>query len=446
MGRDQLAKERVQSARRDARLPAREGGLDTRDQLLHVPAGARRDVDPGRPRDLGQLGLDLALQVVAALLVERVPLVEGEDDRAARLDGHGDDALVLHRDVLGGVDQDDRDLRLLDGGGGTQRGVVVGALLEVDALADARRVDELPGDTAEFDQFVDRVAGGAGDLVDDDALLAGHLVQQRGLADVRAADQRDPAGAADRGAEGLLGRLRQRLQDGVQHVAGAAPVQRGDGVRLTEPERPQVGGVGLTAETVHLVGGQHDGLAGLAQQSYDGLVGVGGADLGVDDEDDRVGGLDRVLGLRGHGGVDPEDVLLPAAGVDDLEPAPGPLGLVGHTVTRDAGLVLHDGLAAADDAVDESRLADVRPAHDGEDGQRPVSRLVDGALDVLDVEALHGGELHELRVLGVAERPVVVLRAGAVGLDLVVHEVGTSFIVVIGGAPGFRVIHYSSVS
>jgi len=43
---------------------------------------------------------------------------------------------------LGGVDQDDRDLGLLHGGRGAQRGVVVGALLEVDALADARRVDD----------------------------------------------------------------------------------------------------------------------------------------------------------------------------------------------------------------------------------------------------------------------------------------------------------------
>ncbi|MCZ1005175.1 hypothetical protein O1M63_57060 [Streptomyces mirabilis] len=78
-----------------------------------------------------------------------------------------------------------------------------------------------------------------------------------------------------------------------------------------------------------------------------------------------------------------------------------------------------------------------------------MARLVDRALDVLDVEALFRGELHELRVLGIAKRPVLVLgRAGrAVGLDVVVHEVRTSsFIVVIGGPPAYRVIHYSSVA
>ncbi len=446
VGRDQLAEEGVQPARRDPGLPARQGGLDRGDQLLHVPAGAGRDVDPRRPRHLAQLGLDLPLQVVAALLVEGVPLVEGQDDRAARLDGHGDDPLVLDRDRLGGVDEDDGHLRLLDGGGGAQRGVVVGALLEVDALADTRGVDELPGDPAQLDQLVDRVAGGAGQLVDDDALLAGHLVEQRGLADVGAADQGDAARAADGGAEGLCRGLGERLQHLVQHVAGAAAVQRGDGVRLPQTQRPQVGGVGLAARAVDLVGAQHDRLAGLAQQPYDGLVGVGGADLGVHDEHHRVGGLDGVLGLRGHGRVDAEDVLLPAAGVDDLEAAARPLGLVGDAVTGDTGLVLDDGLAAADDPVHQGRLADIGAADDGEDGQRAVPGLLDRALDLLDVEALFGGQLHELRVLGVAERPVVVLLARALGVDVVVHEVRTSFIVVIGGNPCSRVIHYSSVT
>ncbi len=50
---------------------------------------------------------------------------------------------------------------------------------------------------------------------------------------------------------------------------------------------------------------------------------------------------------------------------------------------------------------------------------------LDRALDVLDVEALFRGELHELRVLGIAKRPVLVL-GRAVGLDVVVHEVRTS--------------------
>ncbi len=76
-----------------------------------------------------------------------------------------------------------------------------------------------------------------------------------------------------------------------------------------------------------------------------------------------------------------------------------------------------------------------------------MARRLDGTLDVLEVEALLRGELHELRELGIAQRPVIVLvrsvvRVRAAGLDVVVHEVRTSsFIVVIGGARGAE-IHY----
>ena len=49
---DQLAEEGVQPARRDTGLPARQGRLDRRDQLLHVASGAGRHVHPRRPGDL----------------------------------------------------------------------------------------------------------------------------------------------------------------------------------------------------------------------------------------------------------------------------------------------------------------------------------------------------------------------------------------------------------
>ena len=78
------------------------------------------------------------------------------------------------------------------------------------------------------------------------------------------ADDRDPARPADL-VEGLRRRLRQRSQYGVQQVARATPVQRRDGHRLAQPEVPQPVGLGLGALVVDLVGGQHDGLARLAQ-------------------------------------------------------------------------------------------------------------------------------------------------------------------------------------
>ena len=82
---DQPAEERVQRAGRDAGLPALERRVERRHQPVDVPAGAGGDVDPRRPLHPDQLALDLAVEVVAALLVDEVPLVEGDHQRPAGL-------------------------------------------------------------------------------------------------------------------------------------------------------------------------------------------------------------------------------------------------------------------------------------------------------------------------------------------------------------------------
>ena len=226
---------------------------------------------------------------------------------------------------------------------------------------------------AELDQLVDRVDGGAGDVVDDDPLAPGQPVEQRGLADVGLADDRDPARSADLGVA-LGRRLGQRGEDGVEQVAGAAAVQRGDDVRLAEPEVPQRVRLGLGAGVVDLVGGEHDRLLRPAQDLDDGLVGVGDADGRVDDEQHGVGQADRDLGLGGDPLGQAAGVGVPAAGVDDGERAARPVGVVGDPVAGHAGHVLDDRLAAADDPVDQRRLADVGAADDGQDRQRSGGR------------------------------------------------------------------------
>ena len=125
-------------------LPRGERGVQGRHQPLHVPAGARRDVDPRRPRHLDEVPLDLALEVEPALLVEQVPLVVGDDQGPAGLDHHRDDAGVLLGQRLAGVDQHDGDLGPVQGRLGAQGRVVVGAAGLLGAAADARGVDEPP--------------------------------------------------------------------------------------------------------------------------------------------------------------------------------------------------------------------------------------------------------------------------------------------------------------
>lgn len=183
------------------------------------------------------------------------------------------------------------------------------------APADAGGIHETPGLAAELDEFIDRVAGGAGSVVHHHSLGAGKLVQEGGLADVGASDQGDPARAA--GAFDALngGKLRQGVHDVVQQVGDAAAVQRGDGVRLAEAQAPQDCGVGFLDKVVHLVGHKDDRLLAPPEHFHHGLVGGGCAHCRVDDEQHCVSQLHCHFGLLRHPGMDAAGIVFPAAGV-----------------------------------------------------------------------------------------------------------------------------------
>ena len=225
------------------------------------------------------------------------------------------------------------------------------------------------------DDLVDRVDGGAGGIVDDDALLPRQPVEQARLADVGLADDRDPARAL-RCVEVLGRRVGQGVDDRVEHVTAAASVQRRDGERLAEPQVPQAGGFQLGALVVDLVGSQHDGLVGRAQEADDLLVDVGDADRGIDDEQHGVGDLNGNLGLGGDALGEAAGVGVPAAGVDDRERTAVPHRVVGHTVAGHAGHIFDDRLTAADDAVDQGRLADVGAPDHCENGNGVSHRRI----------------------------------------------------------------------
>ena len=149
------------------------------------------------------------------------------------------------------------------------------------------------------------------------------------------------------------GDLRQDLHDGVEDLAAAPAVQGRDREGFAQPQVPQGGGVPLLCRRVDLVGGQDHRLAAAAQHPHHACIGLGDADLGIDDQQDGIGHLHGDLGLGGHSGVEAGHVHLPAAGVNDGEAAPGPLRRVGDPVSGDTGGVLDDGLTAAQDPVDQ---------------------------------------------------------------------------------------------
>ena len=77
----------------------------------------------------------------------------------------------------------------------------------------------------------------------------------------------------------------------------------GHRVGLPHAEVPHRRGLGLTTHVVNLVGCHDDGFARLSQHLDDGLVLVSRTDIGVDDEQHRVGRRDGQLSLLSdHGG------------------------------------------------------------------------------------------------------------------------------------------------
>ncbi len=164
------------------------GGLgQRRHDLIEQVAGA---VAVGG-RDGARLTEAQGVEVPEGLLVGGViELVGYEEDGLAGAAQDARDRLVLLGDARGGVDDEHDDIGLLAGRLGLLADVagegVVGA-----AGLDAARVDEREVDAVPVGLVVAAVARDAAALVDDGFLLLCYAVHQRGLADVRAADDGD---------------------------------------------------------------------------------------------------------------------------------------------------------------------------------------------------------------------------------------------------------------
>ena len=233
---------------------------------------------------------------------------------------------------------------------------------DLRTAADPGRVDQQRLAAVDLDPGVDRVAGGPGDVADDRPLGAEQRVEQRGLADVRTAEDRDPWKLVGFGRAGALAGQRG---DPVEQVPGAEAVGGRHRDGLAEPEPVELGGEMDVGGVVHLVGDDDHRLRGSTEQCRH--LGVAGPQprLGIDDMEDRVGVGDRLTGLMLDG---PRQRVLgrqvDAAGIDQYQRDPVPLGLDLLAVAGHPRLGVRDGLAAAGEPVDQRALARVRVADD----------------------------------------------------------------------------------
>ena len=197
-------------------------------------------------------------------------------------------------------------------------------------------------------------------------LLADQAVDQRRLAGVRAADDGDLDRLRRLVRFGLVLVVGYVLKQRVAEVAEALAVLGGDRDRLAEAEvegLQRARGAGLA---LGFVGDEDDRLAGGAQHGGEMPVERRDAGARVDEEEADVGGPHRRLGLHPHAaGEALRRGLVEAGGVDGGEAEAAEPRVALAPVAGDARQVVDQRQPAADEPVEQRRLADIRPADDG---------------------------------------------------------------------------------
>ena len=278
-----------------------------------------------REREEAELALERPLRALARVLVEAVPLVRGDHERAAALEDVAGKMRVLVGDAVRRIDDEDHDVGTVDRLHRLHHRELLDRLEHAAALAHAGGVDEQVAPAVALERHLDRVARGPGGVEHDHAVLAEQAVHQRRLAHVRPADDRDPRLVA-LGPGRELGLGREIRKHRVHQRGDALAVRRGDRMRLAQPELVELRGRDGRIQPLGLVRDEPDAGARLAQLAGDPAILRRDALARVGEEDDRVGLGERGRGLLRHLAEQslPRHRLEPA-GVDDVVgPRPEP--------------------------------------------------------------------------------------------------------------------------
>src|SRR5699024_6778020 len=203
----------------------------------------RRNIDAGYPRQMRELLINFAIQIVAAILIHQIPFIEGDDERFACFSDHVQHKLVLLRDLMGGIDEHDAYFCGINDAARTQRSVVLVPLGIFNLLAQTRGVDKTPQLLVQLHQGVNWVNGGTRDIVNDRAFLASNLVEQGRLAHIRLAHRSNATWTSGNGSTARL--FRESAQNLRQNVSASSTMQSRNGPRITLAERVERRHIGV---------------------------------------------------------------------------------------------------------------------------------------------------------------------------------------------------------
>ncbi len=348
------------------------GGIDGLEQGLDALPAQRRDRVHARERQEAQLAVELALDAFLFFAVQAVPLVDGHDHGSAGFQHEPGDVRVLLGDFGLRVEHEQHDVAGLDGLQGLDDGELFDRLEHLAALAQPGRVDQRVTAPIALEIDFDGVARRARHVERNHALFAHERIDERGLAYVGTAHDRQLDAVIVLAFFGRFffdGRLGQILERQLDEINDAVAVRRRNGIRLAQAKFMEFGDGGTQAHAFGLVHRQqHALLAGLAQQLRDLVIVRIDARARIHQEHDDVRLGDGLAGLPGH--FQQDAVLghgLEAAGIDGDERNIAHPALAVMAIAGQAGIIGHQRGARSRQAVEKGRFPHIGAADQGND-------------------------------------------------------------------------------
>ncbi len=373
MGLGGVGEPAVELGGRDPRAPGRREAADQAEHTIGTGAGEGREPHDRRVcREAEGAGRLVTYPRRRLFAVDRVPFVEYEAGRAAPLSRLAHDVNVAIRDALLRVCQHQHDFGAFHRPQCEERTHPLSHAIPARPAPQTRGVDEFEDFAVDFDAGVDGVSGRPPFGRHHRPLGTDQAVEERTLADVRSADERDPV--VGRGRRLALP-FRQLFHEGFERLPGAGPVLRRHGPGAFEAQPIELVDAVFVRGAVDLVHEQRDGRPRAAEFARDLFVLREEPRLRIDEKEHRVGLIDRDARLLLHGsfqfsggvGVEP-------GGIDQQHRAVPHLHHTVYPVAGDTRSILDDRPARARVAVEQRRLADVRSADDRNHRQRTTHR------------------------------------------------------------------------
>ena len=274
-----------------------------------------------------------------------------------------DDFLVLLRELVHGVDDEDGYVAVVDGPDGADDAVPFQRFVDFALFPHARGVHEDEGLAFVGPYGVHGVPGGTHFVSYQGPFIAQEGIDESGFAYVRPAYD----GGADNVFRFFFLRIRESFGNAVQKVPEAQAVHGGNADGVAETQGIELVNLHFLVFAVHFIHRHHYGLSGLPEEACDDFIVPGHAGPGVHDEEDHVRFFlcQRRLLPDAAGDL---VFLIPefdAPGVDQGKFFVQPFHVAVDSITGNPGDILYNGHAALGQPINKCGFADVWPTHNG---------------------------------------------------------------------------------